>query len=53
MLYSETSRIVLTLLGHYDTEFSKKKDFYLNMNTLKNTKNYLRDIHFLDKGGDI
>jgi len=53
MLYSETSRIVLTLLGHYNAEFSKKKDFHFNTNTLKNAENHLRDTHFLDEGGDI
>ena len=48
---------VLTLtstdfIGHHNPEFSKKKEFHFNSNTLKNAENHLRDIHFLDEGGD-
>ncbi len=39
--------------GHYDSAFSKGTDFHFNSNTLKNAETHLRDIHFLDEGGDI
>ena len=43
----------LTLVSYYNPDFSKGIEFYFNGNTLKNAENHLRDIHFLDKGGDI
>ena len=40
-------------LGHHDAAFSKGIDYHFNSNTLNNAERYLRDIHFLNEGGDI
>jgi hypothetical protein len=42
-----------SIAGLHDTEFSKHKRWCFNSNTLINAENHLRDIHFLDQGGDI
>lgn len=41
------------MAGYYDPDFSKNKRHHFNGNTLSNAEAHLREIHFLDKGGDI
>ncbi len=41
------------MAGHHDPDFSKNKNFHFNSNTLTNAETHLREVHFLDAGGDI
>jgi hypothetical protein len=43
----------LPFLGHHDPVFSTRGEYHFNANTLKNTVDHLRDIHFLEEQGDI
>ena len=43
----------MVFLGHYNQAFSKDKQYLFNTNTLSNAEAYLRNIHYLDQGGDI
>jgi len=45
--------LLICFLGYYNPEFSRHKTWHFNSNTLGNVEDYLRDKHFLDKGGDI
>jgi hypothetical protein len=45
--------LLICFPGHYNPEFSRNKTWHFNSNTLGNAEDYLRDKHFLDKGGDI
>ena len=40
-------------IGHHDADFSKHKQFHFNANTLSNAEAHLKNIHFLDEGGDM
>jgi hypothetical protein len=39
--------------GHHDTEFSRNKEYYFNVNTLSNAAKHLIQVHFLEEQGDI
>lgn len=47
------SYIILTRIGYYNIKFSKGKTYIFNTNTFSNTESYLKEIYYLDKGGDI
>jgi hypothetical protein len=40
-------------LGHHDAIFSKDKEYLYNANSLKNAETHLREVHMLNKGGDV
>jgi hypothetical protein len=41
-----------TFLGHHDEAFSRGKESRYHGSTLKNVERHLREVHYLDEGGD-
>jgi len=41
------------ITGLHDATFLRHKKWHFNVNTLNNAENHIKDVYYLDKGGDI